>query len=118
MPTYCYRTKSGEPVELVMTCAEMERRQKPDGSIRDGNRVLFRDMAAEHGSIPCGAKGWPMESDGAAVDPSQAKEACEYASELGVPTEFKPSGRPVFTSKRHRDRFLKAHGLHDRNSYC
>lgn len=61
--------------------------------------------------------GWPLESDAAGVHPDQVNEAMVHAVSQGVPTEFNPkTGNPIFRSRRHRNDFLKAHGLRDNNA--
>ena len=59
--------------------------------------------------------GWPKTSDSLAVHPSQAKEAYEQSVKLGVPTEFRPDGRPVLTDPGHQRRFARALGFTDYN---
>lgn len=55
-------------------------------------------------------KGKQIESLAAGVNPKQVKEA-EYKSALaGVPTKFTADGKPIFTSWRHRDKYLRAKG--------
>lgn len=58
---------------------------------------------------------WPMASEGAAVHPLQVGEAVESAKKRGVPTEFTSDGRPIFTGRDHRRRYLKAYAFHDRD---
>lgn len=58
---------------------------------------------------------WPLKSDAMKVHPADVREATEYARQLGVPTEYRKDGRPVFTSQGHRKRFCEAHGFYDRN---
>ena len=53
----------------------------------------------------------PLASDALAVHPRQVAEATELAKERGVPTEFLPDGRPVFTSSRHFRQYAKLHGF-------
>lgn len=63
-------------------------------------------------------KGKQIESLAAGVHPRQVKEA-EYKSALaGVPTKFTKDGKPIFTSYRHRDKYLKAKGwvVYDKDS--
>jgi len=65
---------------------------------------------------PAGASlvGWkPLASRALGVHPDQVAEATESARAKGVPTEFRPDGRPVFTCRSHRKRYLRAYGLHD-----
>lgn len=50
-------------------------------------------------------KSWAM-----AVHPRHAKKAQEAAKRRGVPTEFLPDGRPIFTSRAHQKAYLKAYG--------
>jgi sugar/nucleoside kinase (ribokinase family) len=57
--------------------------------------------------------GWPKTSDSMAVHPSQAKEAYEQARKLGVPTEFRPDGRPVLTDPGHQKKLARALGMVD-----
>lgn len=64
-----------------------------------------------------GTRGWPLASDAAAVHPRQIEKAKEIDRRKGVPTEYTPSGRPVFTDRGHRRRYLKAHNLIDRSSF-
>lgn len=123
MPRYSYVTKSGDRFELVMTIAEMQRRQKPDGSITavvNGRRLRgTRDYGGDLSTVGTPAKsGWPLHSEAAGVWPGQVKEAEAHAASVGVPTKFDGQGRAVFTDPAHRRRFLKAHGLHDRSSFC
>jgi hypothetical protein len=111
---YCYRRPDGRVEEVVMSIAEMERRQRPDDSIiLDDGTVAQRDFKAEF----CGASScpgaWPLESKAAGVDPSQIGEYQKYLRESGVPTNYTPTGEPVFTSRGHLKRALKALGLHD-----
>lgn len=127
MPRYNYRrADTGLIVEVTLTIAEMQRRQRPDGSILlgkneagspwNGARVkAFRDFASELGTIATQGTGWPLLSEGAGVQQSQVKEATEHARKLGVPTDFTRDGRAIFRDRNHRKQYLKAHGLHDRN---
>lgn len=55
-------------------------------------------------------KGKEIESHSAGVHPRQAKEAERMSAIAGVPTHFNSNGLPVFTSYRHRDKYLKAKG--------
>jgi hypothetical protein len=57
----------------------------------------------------------PLASDAMAVHPHQVEEAREDAKRKGVPVDFLPDGRPVFTSRQQRRRYLRAYGFKDRN---
>jgi hypothetical protein len=56
----------------------------------------------------------PLHSEALAVHPRQIKEATEDAVRKGVPTEFDPEGRPIFTSSRHFRRYAKRYGFFHR----
>lgn len=53
----------------------------------------------------------PLESEALAVHPDQIPEAIESAKRHGVPTEFTPSGLPIFTSSRHFRNYAKKYGF-------
>lgn len=55
----------------------------------------------------------PIVSDAIAVLPNQAAEAAREAAKHGVPTEFR-EGKPVFTSREHRRKYMRSVGVHDR----
>jgi hypothetical protein len=88
----------------------------------DGMRVsrarfyrVFRPVS-DAGAPGASLLGWkPLSSEAAAVHPDQIEEAREDARRLGVPTEFDPEGRPIFTSRSHRRAYLRAYGFHDRD---
>ena len=84
-------------------------------------RKMARDWVLDHRnriSQRAVSGKWPIYSDAAGVDPSQAQEAAEYAKSLGVPTDYTPDGQAVFRSPGHRRKYLKAHGLVDQSSWC
>jgi hypothetical protein len=74
----------------------------------------FPDKPIGDGTGLCGWK--ELHSDAAAVHPKQIKEATESASSKGVPTNFDSEGRPIFTSRTHRSRYLRAYGFFDRSA--
>ncbi len=60
--------------------------------------------------------------DSMAVKPSQVEEAKAYDRKLGVPTEYFPDergvvARPRMRSRTHEKKYLKAHGLFNRDDY-
>lgn len=81
---------------------------------------MFYRALAEEARARAGAQSTslvsfrPVESDALAVHPKQVEEACEDAKKKGVPTEFLPDGRPVFTSSRHFRRYARAYGFRHR----
>jgi hypothetical protein len=83
----------------------------------DGVRVsraeffaLFPPVASQSGDGLISFK--PLASDALAVHPSQVEEATLDARKKGVPTEFLPDGRPVFTSSRHFQEYARRYGFH------
>lgn len=113
---YLYRDPDGKSVELSMSCAEMMKREKADGTLMHKGVKLRRDIVGEHSSkgLPA-SKGWPMECDALSIHPSQIKEYMDFDRKMGVPVEYKSDGTVILTSKVHKDKYLKAHGYHDRN---
>ena len=70
----------------------------------------FPDQAIGTGE---GLTSWhrPVVSDALAVHPRQVEEARELAKRKGVPVEFQPDGRPVFTSSRQFRDYARKHGF-------
>ncbi|HPP02744.1 MAG TPA: hypothetical protein PLX83_19330 [bacterium] len=100
-----------------MTINEKINREK-DGQIQlPGGEIGVRDWLAEHSQTVHCPGNWPLLSDAAGVHPSQIREAEEHATRNGVPTQFTPDGRAIFTSPTHRRKYLKLIGLVDKNSY-
>jgi hypothetical protein len=79
-----------------------------------GRRSKQRRKAVVGGHAPA---CWPMRSAALSVHPKQIKQATERARALGVPTDFHPSGDPIFTSKGHRAAYMKnvERGVFDRD---
>jgi hypothetical protein len=67
--------------------------------------------------VTVGALWKDFRSDGAAVDPSESAMMIEECARRGVPTHHDEQGRPVFTSKEHRRKYLKLRGFHDKSGY-
>lgn len=59
---------------------------------------------------------WPLHSDSAGVHPSQRQDAYDNSVKEGVPTEFDPIGRAIFTSREHRRKYLKTYKLKDHDA--
>ena len=111
MPTYCYKCLAcGHKQEVVKLLAKVKRLELcPIDSF-----AMVRDYQAERGFHNPG--NWPMESNAAGVAASQAVEAMQEATKMGIPTEFnKETGDAIFTSRKHRKDYCRAIGLHDRN---
>lgn len=117
MPFYVYRNdETGEQIELMMTIAEMHRRQRRDGTIVYDGKKYRRWISAEHGLRAATPGNWPMKSDAAGVHPSQVGAAYNESVSLGVPTRFdSETGQAIFESRGHRKAFLRAKGMYDRS---
>lgn len=119
MPTYLYRKDDGSLVEMVMTVAEMERRQRKDMTIRlDDGSIGTRDISAEVMGTAWHApdRMWPIRSDAAGCHPSQVDEYQTAAASMGVPTEWdRSTGQAIFRSREHRRQLLRAWGWHDKS---
>lgn len=111
MPTYCYTCEDGHLTERVMHMDE----ERPNTVPCRCGKVAERDFAAEHGG-PRAAGTWPMFSDAMGVARHQVKEATEHARRIGIPTDFTPDGRAIFTSAAHRKAYCEHLGFYDLNA--
>jgi len=120
MPLYCYTTDDGETVERYFPMGGAP------ASVKVGDKVACRDRAAE--APLCFVKGsqtpvkqghgkWPMTCFASGVHPSQAQELRDHLKRNGVPTDVNKDGDPIYTSKEHRKKALKARGMHDKSSF-
>jgi len=85
--------------------------------LRDALDQFYQSLHKRRGSGRAGAsfRGFrPIKSDALAVHPRQVKEATEDAKKKGVPVDFMPDGRPVFTSRTQRKRYMLAYGFYDK----
>jgi hypothetical protein len=115
---YCFKDENtNNTLEVCWTVAQMEKNTCKDYTYVDNEGVRWvRDYPAEMGQ-PASCGTWPMKSDGAGVHPSQIGDAMKAASKMGVPTSFDAkTGQAIFESRAHRKKYLKAHGMHDRNA--
>jgi len=76
---------------------------------REANKAIREGRAQSKGACLVSFK--PLASIALAVHKSQIKEATELAAKKGVPTDFTPDGRPVFTSSKHMRRYAIKHGF-------
>ena len=81
--------------------------------LADGVKAI--DMGVVRKKSMQTAGNWPMASYAAGVSDSEVPEMRAIDEKAGVPTEYNEEADPVFTSRGHRKRYLKAHELHDRN---
>jgi hypothetical protein len=112
MPTYVYKTANGKRVELTMTIAEMEARQRKNGTIRlPGGKIGRRDYSAESLPATTPAGCWPMENWAIGVTPQQRFKAMREAAAGGVPTEFNDRGRAIIRSRKHYKEYCRFRGV-------
>lgn len=82
-------------------------------------RTIGRRSKQKRKNIPGGHSSscWPMRSTALSVHPKQVQAAAARAKALGVPTDFHPSGDPIFTSRGHRAAYMKhvERGVFDRD---
>jgi len=108
MASFCY-SNNGDVIVLDFSCGGAPGQTRIDG------KIWKRDIAAEHAPGRGQITGkWPIHSDAAGVGPGQVDEAMAEAKKLGVPTEYdRKTGCAIFTDRKHRKKFCRAHGLHD-----
>lgn len=113
MPVYCFKCPGcGSQKEVVRPIRD---RALPELCDVDA-MVMHRDVEQEMGGIHTTPPGnWPLLSDAAGVQPDQIPEAMEHARKVGIPTDFTPDGRAIFTDRGHRKRYCEAIGLYDRS---
>lgn len=119
MPIYCFRVKeTGEPVNVTMSWSEYCKKVKHGDTLKlDDGRMAIRDFNSEWNNRKGKIAGWPMESDAAGVDPSQIGEAQQELAAKGVHADFnRNTGAIVFESRGHRNKCLRALGMHDRSA--
>jgi len=109
MPRYGYKDNEGNVIFRVYPMGKIPK------FFTLGGKKFKRDIRSEHASFKNTPGNWPMASDAAGVHPDQIQEASRVAVEKGVPTNFTPDGRAVFTSRQHRKAYCRTIGLHDRN---
>lgn len=113
MAVYCYVTDDGERAELSFPLG------KAPATVDVNGKIATRDYRAEmtgigsHGDF----RGWPIASESAGVHPSQREKAMEIDRNLGVKTDYTKDGRPVFNSRSHQRRWLKAHNGVNKDDY-
>lgn len=119
MPLYAYRRDdTGEIERVVMSFAEIDRRENDDGTIvLDDGVIGRRDFKAEcQNTYRNTSEAWPYLSDALGVNPRQVEAAAKAAEEAGVPTNFHPDGRAELRTRGHRRRLMKALGMRDRDA--
>lgn len=125
------RCDNGQTVEVVMTIAEMLRREKKQrdgrhaimltraevGESGPGKRVrAFRNVASEIRGFSSNPGTWPLVSRAAGVNKHQIKEAAADLANAGIQTDFTPSGEIVFRDNAHRNKVLQHLGMFDQQA--
>ena len=109
MPRYCFTDDQGNTLCRFYPMAKIPKQ------FTLGKTVFKRDIRSEHAGTIQTPGNWPMKSDAAGVHPDQIQEAYRHSVTAGIPTEFTPDGRAIFTGRKHRRDYCRAIGLHDRN---
>ena len=118
MPTYCYRTKKGTLVELVMTNAEREERETDGEIVLPGGKKAYRDMVTElNGTKQTCNWSTPLESISLAVHPTQIPEFRKIDREHGLNIDYTTDGSPRLTREKQRRQYCRAHGYHQNNAF-
>ena len=113
MPTYCYRC---EPCDITTEVSRSMAEASLPFPCPDCESNCVRDYQAEAGETRKSFQsGWPLYSDAAGVHPKQINDAVADSVKIGVPTQFTPDGRAIFTDRSHRKRYCEKKGLYDRN---
>lgn len=113
MANYCYTNKEeGTIIRHFPINGKIPMRLKL------GGKTFLRDITSEHVKVRNCPGNWPMVSRAAGVSAEQIPEVMEVDKKFGVKTEYTRDGNPIFNSKRHRDRYLRVHQMHDNDSFC
>lgn len=110
MPLYTFKCSCGHKQTVVRPMSESD---LPVLCEIDGF-TMQRDFKADFGKQHH-ADIWPMASYAAGVSPEEVPAMMKIDEAAGVKTRYTPDGDPVFESRGHRKKYLKVHGLHDRN---
>lgn len=139
MPVYCYRQEeTGDLIEEVMTCEEMEKREVEryddvlgrfrkciikekevlsDTGLEKGEEIIYwRDVVSEQKGVKSFPKNYPQHSDAMGCHPEDAQEAYNESVKMGIPTKFDNEGRAIFESAGHRKQYCEAFGFGDKNA--
>lgn len=90
-----------------------------DEELRKGLDAFYAAQTSEGETKPLGLMievGRPKYSHAMSVHPEQVKEAEKSALEKGVPTHFRKDGCPLFTSRSHQKRYLRAYNYINRDA--
>lgn len=82
--------------------------------------VFMRAMKARGKAegVPFTSRAWeqPQACEALGVQPDHVKFERQLDAEAGLNVNYTPDGRPVFTSRRERNAYIRAKGYYDRNA--
>jgi len=78
--------------------------------------VMDRDYRAEQTGFRNTPGNWPMVCWAAGGNPEDIPAMRKVDAEHGVPTDYTSDGDPILISPAHKKKYLRAHGLYDRNA--
>lgn len=114
MPLYCFECECGATADKFRA---VDHRNDPVVCHVCG-RMMSRDICSGLVSVETDwSPGMEIHSQAMAVHPDQINEAMAHDRKLGAPVHYDRAGRPVFTSKAQRRRFIRAHGVTDQAGY-
>lgn len=115
MPTYCYRTDDGIPLEHIFPMG-----QAPETFVTDDNLTAHRDREREwkdysgHVKVSDSPariyKARVVTSEAMGVMPDQVTEAQSKADALGLKVHYRPDGIAEFGSQKDKDNLAKHFG--------
>jgi hypothetical protein len=111
MPLYAFQRPDGEVVYKALPISKAPRlgaKVRIDGQrctrILEPDARLFRNTPGN----------WPMESVSQGVNPRQIADAVKLDHSLGVHADYNPkNGNVIFTSRKHRAEWCRAHKVKD-----
>jgi hypothetical protein len=120
MPTYVFQDENGIHEDVFMSSTELGERQfmvegKRGQFIKQDGRTIKRVYVPFGGQQP---SCWPLRSQAAGVGVEQIDEQIAYDRSVGLSSEFdRKSGDAIFHGAKERKKYLRHHGLIDKDSY-
>ncbi len=113
MAIFCYLDEDEVGHELHFPCGEAPEELQ----LKNGKRAKRNRAAELYTKTAPSKRGWPMECYASGVHPNQANELRNHLQKKGVPTTVTENGDPVYESKEHRKRALRARGMFDKDAF-
>lgn len=114
MPLYCYKCVCGKTAEVAREMAESGKRKRCKCK-----KYMKRDVQAENNGHKSTPGTYPFASTAAGIDVDEIPEMRKIDAAGGCVTDYTTGpngGDPIFTGPQHRKKYLKLHGLFDRNA--